>query len=94
MIVVDSLPGLSEGMRTPRKRRNSGVRASRRGDARHHQRALGALSGLLSPPRSRLTFWWSGPAGSATATHLAHRGLHVALLDKAQFLGKRCAATA
>src|SRR5215218_7482102 len=27
----------------------------------------------------------AGPAGSATATHLARRGLHVALLDKAQF---------
>jgi menaquinone-9 beta-reductase len=27
----------------------------------------------------------AGPAGSATATHLAHRGMHVALLDKAQF---------
>src|SRR5919112_4980623 len=27
----------------------------------------------------------AGPAGSATATHLARRGLEVALLDKAQF---------
>ena len=27
----------------------------------------------------------AGPAGSATATHLARRGLHVALLEKAQF---------
>jgi geranylgeranyl reductase family protein len=27
----------------------------------------------------------AGPAGSATATHLAQRGLHVALLDKAHF---------
>ena len=27
----------------------------------------------------------AGPAGSATATHLARRGLHVALLEKSQF---------
>ena len=27
----------------------------------------------------------AGPAGSATATYLAQRGLHVALLDKAHF---------
>ena len=27
----------------------------------------------------------AGPAGSATATHLARRGLHVSLLEKSQF---------
>ena len=45
----------------------------------------GATAASSSPIEADVIVVGAGPAGSATATHLARRGLHVALLEKATF---------
>jgi geranylgeranyl reductase family protein len=42
-------------------------------------------SAVLGATESDVIVVGAGPAGSATATHLARRGLHVSLLEKSQF---------
>jgi geranylgeranyl reductase family protein len=47
--------------------------------------SAGPSSPVLGAVESDVIIVGAGPAGSATATHLARRGLHVSLLEKSQF---------
>jgi len=47
----------------------------------------------LSAEHADVVVVGAGPAGSTAAFHLARAGLQVALLEKATFPGRRCAAT-
>jgi geranylgeranyl reductase family protein len=47
--------------------------------------SAGGTASVIELIESDVIVVGAGPAGSATATHLARRGLHVSLLDKAQF---------